>query len=75
LPAPGDGTTVCSGTQDANHAAWLGAGYRMVADLSDPNMGMWSVEVGSESGHPGSRHYDDQIPAWDRGDLFYVPLK
>jgi penicillin amidase len=75
LPAPGDATTVNSGTPDANFAAWLGAGYRMVADLSDPQLGIWSVEVGSQSGHPGSPHYDDQAPAWERGELYYLPLK
>lgn len=75
MPAPGDGTTVCSGTQDANHAAWLGATYRMVADLADSDLGMWSVEVSGESGHPGSPHYDDQATTWDRGELYYVKLQ
>ena len=61
LPVGGDGTTINSGTPDAGHAAYLGAGYRMVADLADPNHGLWAVEVGSVSGHPGSPHYDDQL--------------
>src|SRR5262249_22246561 len=75
LPVPGDGVTVNSGSPDASHAAWLGAGYRMVADLADPECGMWSVEVGSVSGHPGSTHYDDQQPTWAAGELHYLALK
>lgn len=74
IPARGDGTTVCSSTPDANHAAWLGAGFRMVADLADPKRGMWAVEVGSSSGHPGSPHYDDQIGMWSEGGYHYAGL-
>jgi penicillin amidase len=75
LPCPGDGTTILSGTPDANHAAWLGAGYRMVADLGDPACTMASIDVSGESGHPGSPHYDDQIQPWDRGELRTIRLK
>lgn len=75
LPVAGDGVTVNSGTPDANFAAWLGAGYRMVADLADPDVGMWSVEVGSVSGQPGSVRYDDQIPTWGRGEYYYLSLR
>ena len=75
LPCPGDGTTILSGTPDANHAAWLGAGYRMVADLADSTAAMGSVEVSGMSGHPGSPHYDDQIKPWDRGELHEIRLK
>jgi penicillin amidase len=74
-PAHGDGVTVNSGTPDANFAAWLGAGYRMVADLSDPQFGYWSVESASASGQPGSPHYNDQLGAWSGGQYYYVGLK
>jgi penicillin amidase len=75
LPVCGDGTTVCSATPDANFQAYLGAGYRMVADLTDPRAGLWSVEVASVSGQPGSPHYADQIEPWNAGQLFYLPLR
>jgi penicillin amidase len=75
LPVCGDGTTVCSATPDANFQAYLGAGYRMVADLTDPCAGMSSVEVASGSGQPGSPHYADQIEPWNTGKLFYLPLR
>jgi penicillin amidase len=74
LPACGDGVTVCAGTIDANYQAWLGAGYRMVADLSDTRCGIWSVEVAGASGQPHSPHYADQIEPWNAGQLFYLPL-
>jgi penicillin amidase len=46
----------------------------MVTDFADPKLGMWAVEVGSTSGHPGSPHYDDQIQPWREGKWHYVSL-
>jgi penicillin amidase len=74
IPACGDGVTVCAGTFDGNYQAWLGAGYRMVADLADPQCGIWSVEVAGASGQPGSLHYADQVEPWSAGRLVYMPL-
>ncbi|HZZ78188.1 MAG TPA: penicillin acylase family protein [Gemmataceae bacterium] len=74
-PCGGDNVTVCSGSADANHAAALGAGYRMVAEMADPSAGLWFAEVAGVSGHPGSPHYADQIDAWAAGELQYLPLK
>jgi penicillin amidase len=74
-PAPGDVTTICSTTSDANHAAALGASFRMVADLADPRQGLWTVDLASVSGHPGSPHYDDQIALWAEGSCRYFPLR
>ncbi len=74
LAARGDGTTVNSSTSDPNHAATLGAGFRMVADLADPGHGFWAVEVAGTSGHPGSPHYDDQIEPWSAGQYHYLSV-
>ena len=74
LPLGGDGHTVSSGTPDATHAAWLGAGYRMVADLADPRGGLWSIEIASVSGQPDSPHYDDQVGPWSTGQYHYLAL-
>jgi penicillin amidase len=74
MPTRGDGTTVNSSSSDPHHAAALGAGFRMVADLADPNQGIWAVEVAGTSGHPGSPHYDDQIKPWSAGQYHYLPL-
>ena len=56
-PCGGDNVTVNSGTADANFMAAMGAGFRMVADLADPNAGLWETEVAGVSGHPGSPHW------------------
>ncbi len=74
-PCGGDNVTVCSGTADANWAAALGAGYRMVTEMADPDAGLWATEVAGTSGHPGSPHYADQIDSWALGELHYIPLK
>jgi penicillin amidase len=74
LPVCGDSVTVCAGQLDGQYQSWLGAGYRMVADLADPKCGLWSVEVAGTSGQPGSPHYGDQIEPWNAGQLCYLPL-
>jgi penicillin amidase len=74
LPVGGDGTTINNSTPDAGHAASMGAGYRMVADLADPTLGLWMVEIGSVSGHPGSPHYDDQLALWAEGGYRYLSV-
>ncbi len=72
--APGDGTTVCSATADPQHAALLGASYRMVADLADPRGGLLAVSIPGASGHPGSPHYADQVAAWAAGEFHALAL-
>ncbi|MFM9116298.1 MAG: penicillin acylase family protein, partial [Planctomycetota bacterium] len=66
--------TVNSATPDATQAAWLGANYRLVGDLSDEFLGFWSVDGASVSGVAGSAHYQDQLTAWHQGKMYYCPL-
>jgi penicillin G amidase len=40
--------------------------YRMLADLGDPRRSRWQLTTG-QSGHPGSRHYDDLLEGWREG--------
>ncbi len=75
VPAPGDVTTVCSTTPDANYAAHLGASYRMVADLADPEQGLWAIGIPGVSGHPGSVNYADQVRPWAEGGFHYISLR
>ena len=75
LPLGGDGHTVASSSPDASYGAWLGDGYRMVSDMADPALGLWEIEVGSASGHPGSPHYDDQLAVWAGGGYHYLALQ
>lgn len=74
VPVPGDPYTVCNTGLRANFEAGLGATYRAVADLSASPPGLWSVDSQSQSGHPGSPHYADQLPTWLAGQYHYLPL-
>jgi len=40
--------------------------YRMLADLGDARRSRWQLTTG-QSGHPGSRHYDDLLEGWRDG--------
>ena len=40
--------------------------YRMLADLGGPSRSRWQHMTG-QSGHPGSRHYDDLLEGWHAG--------
>jgi penicillin amidase len=71
----GDAVTVCNTGQGLNYTAPIGAGYRMIADFSDPRGGFWAVDAGSQSGHPGSPHYDDQLTDWLTAGYRYLPLQ
>jgi penicillin amidase len=75
MPVRGDSWTVCNTGLNPDYTGSMGAGYRMIADLSDPQGGLWAVDAGSESGHPGSPHYNDQIGDWLTAWYHYLPLK
>lgn len=46
-----------------------GATYRQVFDLADWDRGLATSAPG-QSGQPGSEHYADLTPLWDRGEYF-----
>jgi penicillin amidase len=76
-PSPGlhgDMLTVCNTGGDVDWQARLGAGYRMIVDMSVSPAEMWAVDAGSESGHPASPHYADQIDDWLAGRYHRLPL-
>jgi len=75
MPVRGDYVTVCNTGLAPDYSAPSGAGYRLIADLSDPQGGLWAVDAGSESGHPASPHYNDQINDWLAARYHYLPLK
>lgn len=74
LPCDGDASCINNGQYDAQFQSVLGAGYRMVADLADPEAGIYAVEVAGASGQPGSTHYDDQIEPWSEGKYHVLRL-
>lgn len=52
-------------------AVWAPS-WRMVIDMSDPEGARWQTFTG-QSGHPGSRHYDELQERWQRGEM--QPMK
>jgi penicillin amidase len=52
---------------DPFSAVWAPS-WRMVIDMADPGAARWQTFTG-QSGHPGSRHYDDLQPRWLAGEL------
>jgi penicillin amidase len=68
VPVPGDAQTVCNTGLGAQFESRMGAGYRLIADLSTSPPELFAVDSQSQSGHPGSPHYRDQLPTWMRGE-------
>lgn len=66
---PGDGDTI--------NATWVGkkfeqeggASYREIMDTADWDHSL-TVNTPGQSGQPGSLHYSDLLPLWDRGEYF-----
>src|SRR5262249_20231864 len=69
VPRPGDAHTPNAGTYDARFAQTSGATYRHVLDLADWDRGLATSAPG-QSGQPGSPHYADLLPLWQRGEYF-----
>jgi penicillin amidase len=74
IPIRGDYATVCNAWPNAIFEARTGAGYRLIGDLSAMPAGLWAVDGQSQSGHPGSPHYRDQLHDWNEGRYHYLPL-
>ncbi len=74
LPVPGTAHTVCNTGLGPNFEAGPGANYRLLADLSTSPPGLLAVDSQSQSGHPGSPHYGDQLQSWLRGDYHHLSL-
>ncbi len=73
-PANGDGDTVCMGHDPRDTAAgplFVAPSYRQICDTSDWDASL-SVLPGGQSGHPGSRHYNDMVQLWRSGK--YHPM-
>jgi len=68
VPVPGDAQTVCNTGLGAQFESRMGATYRLIADLHTSPPDLLAVDSQSQSGHPGSPHYRDQLPTWLRGE-------
>ena len=73
LPVGGNGVTVCNTGFDPNWGALTGANYRLISDLGEE--GIWAVESQGQSGHPGSRHYCDQLGEWMEGRYHFLSFE
>jgi penicillin amidase len=74
LPIKGDAYTVCNTGMGADYEARSGAGYRLIADLNTSPPGLWAIDGQSQSGHPGSPHYANQLTEWINGGYHYLTL-
>lgn len=75
LQVQGNSHTVCNTGLGTNYESRTGASFRLIADLSTGRTNLWTVDSQSESGHPGSPHYRDQLPLWARGEFHPMPLE
>ncbi len=72
---PGGPFAVCSGqyAHDKPLKVTVGASYRQVIDLADPEASARMMTFGGQSGHIGSPHYDDLTPLWLAGT--WLPMR
>jgi penicillin amidase len=71
---PGNLITVCSTGSGPSFEARNGAGYRLIADLATEPPTLYAVDAQSQSGHPGSPHYADQLALWCAGRFHALKL-
>ena len=69
----GDMQSICNTGSGPDWTALTGGGFRMVADLSDTSS-LQTIDASSQSGHPGSPHYKDQLDDWLAGVYHDLPL-
>jgi penicillin G amidase len=69
LPRPGDAYTVNAAGFDESWEQIAGPSYREILDTADWDRSV-AVNTPGQSGQPGSRHYADLLPLWDRGQYF-----
>jgi len=66
---PGDAHTPNAASHNAKFEHTSGATYRHVLDLADWDRGLATSAPG-QSGQPGSPHYGDLLPLWQKGEYF-----
>ena len=59
----GGGRDIVNSTSGGHGPCW-----RMIVSLG-PEVRAWGIYPGGQSGNPGSRHYDDFVDTWVRGEL------
>jgi penicillin amidase len=69
VPRPGDAHTPNAAAHARTFEQTGGATYRQVLDLADWDRGLATSAPG-QSGQPGSPHYADLLPLWQKGEYF-----
>jgi penicillin G amidase len=69
VPRAGDAHTPNAGSHTAKFEHSGGATYRHLFDLADWDRGLATSAPG-QSGQPGSPHYANLLPLWQKGDYF-----
>jgi penicillin amidase len=71
----GNSVTVCNAGTGPAFEARSGAGYRLLVDLQSSPPALWAMDGQSQSGHPGSPHYRDQLHNWLEGQYHCLTLE
>lgn len=74
VPVPGDMTTVGNTGYGPDGCAVTGGGYRMIADFNQSAPILFAQDAQSQSGQPGSPHYDNQLADWLDQKYHSLPL-
>jgi penicillin amidase len=69
VPRAGDAHTPNAATHNRKFEHTSGATYRHIFDLADWDKGLATSAPG-QSGQPGSPHYGDLLPLWQKGEYF-----
>jgi len=70
----GDMQSLCNTGSGPDWTATTGGGFRMVADLGEDQRVLWTIDAQSQSGQPGSPHYQDQMEDWLTGSYHRLHL-
>lgn len=54
------------------HSTTHGPSWRMVVSLEKSGVKTWATYPGGQSGNPGSKHCDDMIDRWTKGQYFQM---
>ena len=73
VPRPGDANTVNATGGGPNYTEGYGATYRQIIDVQNWDRSEMTNAPG-ESGNPGSRHYDDLVEPWAKGEYHALPF-
>jgi penicillin amidase len=69
VPAAGDGYSPNQSRYTEHFEHEHGASYRQLFDLADWDRAL-ATQTPGQSGQPGSPHYADLLPLWERGEYF-----